>query len=123
MWLRILVVDDQKEFLSLLHLFIQDMCCHITLESDGMAALKALRDQTFNLIITDVVMYPLSGIDLVSHIRQMDKKVPIIAMSGMAKEYWQHQLEHYSNIKFWIKDGDFGMLKSLVQACLYPERV
>lgn len=79
---HILVVDDDemmrafvKELLSA-HNFI------ITEAANGKDGLKQFRDNTPDLVITDIIMPEMEGISFIRAMRDINKEIPIIAMTG-----------------------------------------
>ncbi len=86
--MKILVCDDSKIVLSL----IQFKLAHegigdITVVEDGREAKRLLKQQDFNLIITDIHMPFHSGLEIVSFVRQeLKKTTPIIMLSAEGLE-------------------------------------
>lgn len=79
---HILVVDDDemmREFVKEL-LKINDF--KITEASNGKAGLKEFRENTPDLVITDIIMPEMEGISFIRELRSYNKDVPIIAMTG-----------------------------------------
>jgi len=78
----ILVVDDDDGFRSMLRRTLQ-RAGHTVLEAaDGSAALRALRDVTPELVITDIIMPGMEGIETIRAMRRSHPRLAIIAMSG-----------------------------------------
>ncbi len=79
---RILVVDDEPQ--------IRRMICrmltaigHTTIEaSNGGECLTALAVQGSDLVLTDILMPDIEGIELITEIRKLYPGMPIVAMSG-----------------------------------------
>jgi DNA-binding NtrC family response regulator len=80
---NILVIDDDKEIRDLLEMILTTDNKHdVTLAEDGEQAMKLYRKNTYDLIITDIIMPNKDGIDLIVDIVDTDNPTPIIAMSG-----------------------------------------
>ena len=78
---RILVVDDEKTIRHLLgDLLSNDY--QVTLAATGMEARQCLDTDSFDLLITDLVMPELNGVDLVMGLQKTQPALKIIAMSG-----------------------------------------
>jgi CheY-like chemotaxis protein len=78
----ILIVDDNKDFRSMLREMLED-ANHSTIEaSDGKAALELYRQHTIDLIVTDLIMPGKEGIQTIVEFRRLDPKARIIAVSG-----------------------------------------
>ncbi len=78
---RILIVDDETQMLSLLEDMLSDEY-QIIKASNGAEALELAKQATIDLLVTDLVMPKMNGIDLIVAIRQSQPELKIIAISG-----------------------------------------
>ncbi|MCG3159211.1 MAG: Regulator of RpoS [Acidobacteria bacterium] len=80
----VLIVDDQEEMLDLLTLVLRGEGFYPATAIDGKHALKMLQEFRPAVIITDLMMPEISGIDLIKKVRAMPDlaQVPILAMSA-----------------------------------------
>lgn len=78
---KILVVDDELPMRSILNDLLSDDY-EVTLASNGQEAKELLGKIPFDLIITDLVMPEMNGIDLITAIQTISPSLKIIAMSG-----------------------------------------
>jgi two-component system response regulator PilR (NtrC family) len=67
---RILVVDDEKSLCQLLEIAFRKDNHRIETVSSGEAALKKINSQIYDIIISDIVMPHMSGIELLEQVRQ-----------------------------------------------------
>ena len=89
---RVLIVDDSRHFLSILRAILRGFGFKdITQANDGFEALEYLRTTTFDLVLLDLEMGVLDGIDLVKMIRQSidspNHKVPVIMVSAYSERW------------------------------------
>jgi CheY-like chemotaxis protein len=82
----ILVIEDEHEVRQNLCDVLRDVGYHIHEADNGRAGLQAYAEWGPNLIITDIAMPEVDGIELIRTIRKANSKIPIIAISG-AWEY------------------------------------
>ena len=85
---RILIVDDNKTMLRLIRNLLNDFgYTNIDEANSGSAALECLRDRKTDLIISDWNLEPMSGLDLLQHVRSEEKLklVPFIMLTAEAK--------------------------------------
>ena len=80
--LNILVVDDDQEIREFLKDFLEGEGYAVSLLSDPTEAVASLKENQYHLIILDLMMPKLSGIDLLAQIRQTDNDVAIIILTG-----------------------------------------
>lgn len=82
--LKIAACDDDREFLGQLQLLLirWDPEARVTLFDDGDALLRAHTASPFDILLLDVVMPLVSGIDLAAEIREQDKTVKIVFLTS-----------------------------------------
>ncbi len=80
----VLIIDDQEETLDLLTLVLKGEGFYAATAVDGEHALKLLREFRPAVIITDLMMPNISGIDLIKIVRSTPElaQIPILAMSA-----------------------------------------
>ena len=83
---RILLVDDHDQVRKTLARVLQEAGFEVLVAHDGLEGIRVLEqsDDSFDLILTDVVMPAVSGIDFASRIRESGVRTPILFMSGFA---------------------------------------
>jgi DNA-binding response OmpR family regulator len=79
---RVLILDDQPSLAGTAALLVamlgyEAVQCHLPAD-----ALVRLRDESFDLLLSDYEMPLLTGLDLVERLRQEDCLVPVVLMSG-----------------------------------------
>ena len=79
---KILVVDDELTIRSLFEEVLKDANHSVKSASNGKEALAILKKETFDLLITDIIMPELDGLELIREIRKTSPDIKIIAMSG-----------------------------------------
>ena len=79
---HILIVDDDDMMRSFIRelLVINDF--KITEAANGKLGLKEFRENTPDLVITDIIMPEMEGISFIRELRSHNKEIPIIAMTG-----------------------------------------
>ncbi len=82
---RILVIDDDEIMNEMLVQLLSRAGYEVEGAQDGSLGLKLLEMKQFDLIITDIVMPQMEGIETILAIRSKNKKLPIIAISGGGK--------------------------------------
>jgi CheY-like chemotaxis protein len=82
---NILVVDDDASTRTLLDLILSSGGYEITLLNDGREALGYLKTNTPNLIVIDVSMPVLDGIEVCARIKKLPRfaKVPVVVLTSM----------------------------------------
>jgi DNA-binding NtrC family response regulator len=76
---RILVVDDEPNMLRLLKTILMDRTGYeVETTNNPLEVSKLLQEQHYDLVVTDLKMPLVDGIDLIDIIKKIDDKVPII---------------------------------------------
>ena len=79
---QILIVDDEPNLLRLLRSILEDEGHEVTEESDGSRALRRFAGSPSDLVITDMYMPEMNGIEFVMRVREAFPEAKIIGMSG-----------------------------------------
>jgi CheY-like chemotaxis protein len=79
---HILVIEDDLEFREPLVQMLMNDGHTVAVAGDGVEALKLLETARPDLIITDVLMPKMDGIETIIELSRLGNTVPIIAMSG-----------------------------------------
>lgn len=79
---RILVVDDELLIRDLLYDFFTTQGWDIVVAEGGQKAIDYLRNQKFDIVLTDLKMPDMDGMDLTGRIRTLYSDLPVIIMTG-----------------------------------------
>jgi len=78
----LLVVDDEPNALFGITQILQDEGYKVITASNGKEALESLEKNTVNLVVTDLKMPGLSGMELLQEIKKLDQDIPIILLTA-----------------------------------------
>lgn len=81
---RVLVVDDDDDVRAIVTQMIEEIGYEVVAATDGADALRQFAKGAFSIVLTDVVMPGMSGVDLAAQIRRSAPQVPILFASGYA---------------------------------------
>jgi len=81
---RILVVDDEASMRELLVIMLRREGYQVEEAGDGGAALEKIQSDTFDLIISDIKMPRLTGIDLLRRIREQDLDIVVMMITAFS---------------------------------------
>ncbi|MFN4164581.1 MAG: response regulator [Ferrovibrio sp.] len=87
---RILVVDDNAEFGRILQAHLTAHGHEVVAAKDGEQGLALIERETFDIVLTDILMPQRDGIEVLRQVKQRWPSLPVIAVSGGG----------------WIKAGD-----------------
>ena len=96
---RVLVVDDNPTNLALAKAILHGLNAEVVLADSGQAALDACRWHRFNLIVMDLMMPGMGGLEVTRRIRRWavnpNRDIPIIGMTGTASE---QRAQHWKEV-------------------------
>jgi DNA-binding NtrC family response regulator len=79
---KILVVDDEAGIRRLLFELLSNKGFRVTLAKDGKDSLAQMRNRRFDLLITDINMPRLDGIELLRRMKKEGRRERVIVMTG-----------------------------------------
>ena len=79
---KILVVDDEAGIRSLLYDVLSSEGFEVTLAEDGEESLDRMKGRRFDLLITDIQMPGLDGIELLKRMKKAGRRERVIVMTG-----------------------------------------
>jgi DNA-binding NtrC family response regulator len=80
--LKILIVDDEEELVSTLAERLTLRGLEVQVATNGVDALQLARQEDFTVIVADVKMPGIGGLELTSAIKQHDPALPVILFTG-----------------------------------------
>jgi putative nucleotidyltransferase with HDIG domain len=80
---KILVVDDEEAIREVVSTLLDAQGYKCTVCSNGVIALEAFGNDSFDLVLSDIVMPEMDGIRLLSELRAEDPDVPVIMVTAM----------------------------------------
>ena len=83
---RILVVDDEESMCQYLSILLGKEDYEVHTANSGAEALKALQSVPFDVVMTDIQMPGMDGIQLLKGVRAVDPEMPVIVMTAYASE-------------------------------------
>ncbi len=78
----ILVVDDELLIRDLLYDFFNNQGWDISIAENGEKALEILNHKNIDLVLTDLKMPNMDGLDLTNHLKETHPEMPVIIMTG-----------------------------------------
>lgn len=80
--MKILVVDDEEGARDLFYTILTDEGYDVSLAPGGEEALALFKSNVFNLVITDIRMPAMDGLQLLQEIRKMGSKTDVIMVTA-----------------------------------------
>jgi DNA-binding NtrC family response regulator len=120
---RVLVVDDDETIRDTLYeLLSEDYLCQTAETAEK--AFARLDAETYDVVLTDISMPGLSGLELLGHIRQKYSDTPVIMISGIGDQEHAQGLIRIGAFDFLLKPFSLEAVeKSVKRAVEYRRRL
>ncbi|WP_282060981.1 response regulator transcription factor [Bacillus pumilus] len=79
---KILVVEDEKKIARVLSLELEYEGYEVTVKETGMDGLQALEEESFDLVLLDVMLPELSGLEVLRRVRKTNTATPIMLITA-----------------------------------------
>lgn len=117
---KILLVEDEVLFAETIRQALVRFGHTVVLARDGREALKLYDPGTFNVVLTDMIMPDMDGVELIMALSRANPAVKVIAMSGGGRNGPQIYLkvaERVGAVKTIVKPFTFDELLDAVREC------
>ena len=84
---NVLVIEDDKSISELLEIHLKDLNCTVTKAFDGETGLKNALDQPYQLIVLDLMLPKLDGLEICKQVRKNDIYTPILMLTSKSDEF------------------------------------
>jgi putative nucleotidyltransferase with HDIG domain len=107
---RVLYVEDDLEIQKIMHEYLKKFFLHVSVANDGLEGLKFYKKETFDIVITDLSMPNMNGLDMIEKIREINKEqIILITTAHTSSEYMSRAIK-YGVDGYIIKPFDFFQL-------------
>ena len=79
---KVLVVEDDSDIRKILEIFLGEKGFQVKVADDGPRALELVGEEPIDLILSDVRMPGMSGLELLRHLKERDPEIQLVLMSA-----------------------------------------
>ena len=115
----ILIIEDDPDVLATVVKQLEYLGYDVLTASDGMEGMKKLDGGGYDLVITDIVMPFISGVGVVTALKEKMPHIPVIAMTGYGKEPESAAMEKKADVVL-AKPVKIAVLKDTIAKFLNP---
>ena len=114
----ILIVEDEKRVADLLKIGLEENGYQALVAYDGAMGLRLFQSNTFQLVISDIILPKMDGLELCREIRKIDDRVPILMLTALGAA--DDKLEGFDvgADDYMVKPFDFRELTARVRVLL-----
>jgi CheY-like chemotaxis protein len=121
---RILIVDDEADFIELLRYRLVGQIYEFIVASDGVQALRLARERKPDLILLDILLPDLDGLSVCEILRcqPATKNIPVIFLSALSNDMIK-RTQSKQVVDFFTKPLDYHRLEKRIGELLTPALV
>jgi EAL domain-containing protein (putative c-di-GMP-specific phosphodiesterase class I)/ActR/RegA family two-component response regulator len=112
---RLLIVDDDVLLSRSLSRHLSRAGYDVVVQLEGEPALAALKEGGFDLVISDIEMPGLSGIDLLREVRDLDRDLPVVLITGAPAIDTAAKAVEHGAFRYLTKPFDLEELQKVVR--------
>jgi DNA-binding response OmpR family regulator len=114
----ILVVDDEVDVLEMIETGLRAAGYRIFIADSGERAIEIFESQRADLVICDIKMPGMDGIETITRLREHDPELPVVVLTGFLSEHTVEQCDQLGGIDVLGKPFLFRELSKAVQVGL-----
>jgi len=120
---RILVVDDEKSMCQFLSIMLRKEGYDITTVSTGKKAIEEVQSHRYDVVLTDIKMAGMDGIEVLKEIKKYDPALPVVIMTAYASQKTAIEAVNQGAFHYLIKHAKNEEIKMVVRNALDMKRV
>ncbi len=112
---RVMLIDDDREMLVSLGAVLERLGCSVTMFSDPGEALDAFEAGETELVLTDLSMPGMSGLDVLRAVRGRDPGAAVALVTGSVDGEWRNEAEREGVFRILKKPINISMLNEILK--------
>ena len=116
----ILIVDDEKNILDLYDQELQDEGYSTFLAQNGKECLEIIKNETLDLIVLDIRMPKMDGLEAIGNIIDINNKIPIIINSAYSN--YKDDFMSWAADAYVVKSYNLDELKKTIKEVLQKKK-
>jgi two-component system, NtrC family, response regulator PilR len=121
--LKILVIDDDPSIRNMLAIVLKKSGFDVTCTESGKTALEKLKKESFDLVISDIKMPDISGIDLLRKIKAISPEIPVILITAFASANDAVEAMKLGAEDYVTKPFNLDELKIIIDRAIYKTNI
>ena len=115
---KILLVDDDLNFMKPLQAFLELHGFQVSVASDGYSAISILRVESHDVVLLDLRLPDIGGVQVLKSIKEINEEVTVIAITGHGGQYVATELMKTGAADFLSKPIDYEVLLGKIDRVL-----
>jgi len=115
---RVLVVDDERRGRRVLQIMMEELGLESVAAASGEEAVELFQAQSAALVLTDLKMPDMSGLDVISRVREIDPEVPVIVLTAYGTVETAVEAMKRGAFDYVLRPFDVDALEAVVRKAL-----
>src|SRR5262249_7363462 len=115
---KILVVDDEQSMTQFLGIVLRKEGFQVTTVNSGRDALDKIRMEPFDVVISDIKMPGMDGIQLLQGIKKHDPNIPVVLMTAYASQQSAIDAVNLGAFQYLLKNAKNDEIRMAVRNAL-----
>jgi len=115
--LDVLVVDDEPKICQLLEQILTARDCAVRVAQDGLEGLAQFKQQPADVVITDIRMPKLSGVELLRELKHLDPLLNVVVITAYPSVEGAVEAMKYGACDFITKPFDIAQVQAILYRC------
>jgi len=115
MEIRVLLVDDAKDFVEYMRKRLVARGMEILTAYDGMSAIEIIKENPLDVVVLDVLMPKMDGIETLREIKKIKPELQVIMLTGHGTVESAAEGMKLGAVDYLLKPCDFGTLLKSIQ--------
>ncbi len=121
--IKVLIIDDDHSIRNMLSIVLKNEGYEVIAVESAIVALKKLKKEMIDLIISDIKMPEISGIELLRKVKSIDQEIPVIMITGFASTNDAVEAMKLGAEDYIIKPFNLDELKIIINKSIYRKTI
>lgn len=104
--LKLLIVDDESEYRTLLRIILEEEGYPTDIAENGNTAISMLEKNEYDVVLTDMKMEGMNGLDILEHVNQLQRNIKCIVITAYASVENAVEVMKKGAFSYFIKTND-----------------
>jgi EAL domain-containing protein (putative c-di-GMP-specific phosphodiesterase class I) len=120
---RVLVIDDEPNLLEVFGDVLRDIGYEVETAGDARRALTLLSKGSFDVVVSDITMPYMTGVELLQAVHERDPDLPVVLVTGNPTLETAIQALERGAVQYLLKPVSIGALQGAVERALHLRRM
>lgn len=116
--IKVLLVDDEVDFINMMQYWLKSKNFDVDVLYSGENVVNQVKENVYNIMFLDLKLPGMEGIEILNHIREFDKNLPVIIFSAYGTAESLKEATRLGISGFFAKEKGFDEAARLIYTAL-----